>query len=206
MSNLTCMDRFTGSTDLNLTSLCEAIPLSGCVPNLDTNHYHYSPPESVTLELFNRRAMMTYVDNFLYPSDSLASAFILRGNISTNEFLRSINRMDSNIAQCIDSSAIVRCNVPPSGFAQSALLLSNETGIVDVFMRFMFAMRTLLRNRAHLWSFVNEGMHEDFFQEVIDSCEDLVSQYRAAADIDDDNIYGDPDRTIVPEPGMNSSQ
>lgn len=70
------------------------------------------------------------------------------------------------------------CDIPPRGINMSGSMISNSTAIQKPVKRLMSAFDDMLKKRAYLHWYTNEGMDESEFNESYSTMYDLLFEYQ----------------------------
>jgi tubulin beta len=204
MSGVTCCLRFPGQLNQDLRKLAvNLVPfqrlhffLVGSAPltSKSTQDYDNMNVAELTQQMFSPDNMMAAVDP--KKGKYLAASAMFRGNIPTkliDEQMKNIQSKHSSsfvdwIPHNIKSSV---CDVPPTGMNMSGTFIGNTTSIQDMFKRITNQFSLMLKKKAFLHSYLDEGMDEVEFTEVESNVLDLISEYQQYQDATVDDVIED---------------
>ena len=73
--------------------------------------------------------------------------------------------------------SLIRVNFPDKSNARSATMLGQHSRLHVTFRRLEVQVGELLKKRAYLHYYLQEGMEEDEFTEFVDNMKDMVTLY-----------------------------
>ncbi|XP_043801846.1 tubulin beta-1 chain-like [Apis laboriosa] len=201
MSGITTCFRFPGqlNTDLRklLVNLVPFPRLHFFIPGYAPLYSRSSAPyikvdvPELTKQLFHANSMFVYCD----PTKAkfLTVAVIFRGRMSTKfvdeQMLNIRSKNSPHFIEWIPNNIQTAiCDIPPRGINMSASMISNSTAIQRPIKRLMSAFDNMLKKRAYLHWYTNEGMDESEFTESYSTMYNLLFEYQqhqeAVADTD----------------------
>lgn len=190
MSGVTASFRFPGQLNTDLRKLAvNLIPfprlhffMIGFAPLVARGAHKYQAMNvtELTNQVFDAKNMMCAAD----PRSGryLTAAAIYRGQIPTQlvdqEILNIRNKYRDSFVEWIPhnvSSSV--CNVPPKGLDMSATFIGNNTAIQKMFQRVYEQFSLMMKKRAFLHWYTNEGMDTLEFSEAEGNLQDLIQEY-----------------------------
>lgn len=191
MSGITTSLRFPGQINGDLRKLgTNLIPfprLHFFVPGFAplTNQwccvYRAYTVHDLTSQLFDAENLMAACDP--RHGKYLAVAGMFRGRLSVKEVEEEItNIQNKNSAYFVEwipnNIKTTICNVPPKGLKMSATFVGNTTAIQEVFKRINDQFTTMLKKKAFLHWYTEEGMEPSEFDEAFNNVTDLINEYQ----------------------------
>jgi len=191
MSGVTCGLRFPGQLNSDLRKMAvNLVPfprlhffLTGHAPlySSGTESFRQMTISQLTQQMFDPHNMMVACDP--RKGKYLTASCIFRGQVAARDVdaqMLSMQTKDSDsfvpwIPNNIKSSI---CNVAPKGEPISGTFIANSTAIQDVFKRISGQFSMMLRRKAFLHWYLNEGMEELEFTEALSNVNDLVREYQ----------------------------
>ncbi|KAL7673953.1 hypothetical protein ACOME3_000235 [Neoechinorhynchus agilis] len=190
LAGITTCFRFPGQLNADLRKLAtNMVPFSrlhffvpGFAPLHSRGNQFYmkmTVPELVR-QCFDASNMMAACD----PREGkyLTSACIFRGRISMREVEEQIlnvkNKNSPYFVEWIpDSLKMAVCDIPPRGMPRSSTFLGNTTSICTLWKRVGGAFSSMVKKKAFLHWYTNEGMEPREFGEAESSMVDFISEY-----------------------------
>ena len=87
------------------------------------------------------------------------------------------------------------CDTPPPGLQTSATIIANSTAINQLLRRILTRFSGLLKRKAFVHNYTQEGMDEMEFAETESNIDDLVCEYQMAEEtssvVDDEEENGE---------------
>lgn len=196
MSTITCPLRFPVDMNSTLRKLCmNLVPF----PRL---HFTMTSAAPLTLkllkapttrelasQLFEAQNMSCCIDYRIGRYLSVSAVF--RGRVSRKDVYELFDwredKINSYFAEWIPNNVKLSfCDIPQMGTRCSGALIGNSTAIQDVFKKLEEKVRVMLRKKACLNWYTDEGMDEMEFVEALASVNEMNSQYQEMQD-----AYGD---------------
>jgi len=141
--------------------------------------------QELTTQVFSARNFYSNVK----PDDGkyLASAFMFRGSMSSQEVDDTLEKLQTKQAQDfvewipnnIKSSIIM---TPPTTSLMSCTFVANTTALKGIFQRLATQFGAMYRRKAFLHWYKGEGMDEMEFQEADKNVRDLITEYQDKQD------------------------
>jgi len=141
--------------------------------------------KELTTQAFSARNFYSNVK----PDDGkyLASSFVFRGNMTTQEVDESIDKLQTKqaddfvewIPNNVKTSIVV---TPPKTTAMSSTFVANTTALKGIFQRLATQFGAMYRRKAFLHWYKGEGMDEMEFQEADKNVRDLITEYQDKQD------------------------
>ena len=126
----------------------------------------------------------------------------MRGKVSTHDVEEQLFRIrernpDSFVPWIPNNMQLAVCDVPPTGMELSGTLIGNTTAMMDLFKRVNGQFLQMMRKRAFLHLFTNEGVEEGEFNEAESNLVDLIAEYQQYFDtpVGADDEYGNVNET-----------
>ncbi|KAF7593587.1 Tubulin beta chain (Beta tubulin) [Aspergillus hancockii] len=197
MSGITVSLRFPGQLNSDLRKLAVnmipfprlhffmvgSAPLTS--PSRGDHLFHAATVPELTRQMFDPKNMMTACD--IHNGRFLTCCALFRGNVSLKEVedqMRKVqNKNTAHFVEWIPNNfQTTLCSVPPQGLKMSATFVGNSTSIQELFQRVGTQFSAMLRRKAFLHSYTNEGMDEMEFTEAESNMNDLISEYQQYQD------------------------
>ncbi|ELP92709.1 tubulin beta chain, putative [Entamoeba invadens IP1] len=191
MSGITCSLRFPGQLNQDLRKLyVNMIPytrlrfltssIAPVASALEMEYQSLSVSEIIP-QLFERKNMM--VDFNPQNGRYLTASCIMRGNVSTHDveenlFLLREKNTDVFCPWIPNNVQLAVCDVPPKKLKVSGTLISNSTGMVDLFDRIYKQFVAMFTRKAFVYLYTEEGMEESEFLEAGSDIADLIKEYK----------------------------
>merc|ERR1712141_806514 len=141
--------------------------------------------QELTTQAFSARNFYSNVK----PDDGkyLASSFVFRGNMTTNDVDENMDKLQNKqaddfvewIPNNIRSSIV---ETPPVTSTMSATFIANTTALKGIFQRLATQFGAMYRRKAFLHWYKGEGMDEMEFQEADKNVRDLITEYQDKQD------------------------
>eukprot|EP01126_Amoeba_proteus_P004612 TRINITY_DN11532_c0_g1_i1.p1 TRINITY_DN11532_c0_g1~~TRINITY_DN11532_c0_g1_i1.p1 ORF type:complete len:210 (-),score=33.42 TRINITY_DN11532_c0_g1_i1:91-720(-) len=114
----------------------------------------------------------------------ISSCAIFRGNLSIQEIEAVLSTTrEKNSAYFVDwipdNLTGTLCRVPSLGFDVSATLLANSTSIQAVLKRQDINFSLMLKRKAFVHLYVQEGMEVEEFSSALENVRDLIREYQS---------------------------
>ncbi|BFU24241.1 tubulin family protein [Entamoeba histolytica HM-1:IMSS-B] len=191
MSGITCSLRFPGQLNQDLRKL--AVNMNpyprlhffsssiAPVSNALSMKYESLNVQEIIQQLFEKKN--TLVDFDPQSGKYFTSSCIIRGKVSTHDVEEQLFRVreknpDLFIPWIPNNMQLAVCDVPPKGLDLSGTLISNSTAISDMFKRVYKQFVSMLRKKAFIYLYTEEGMEESEFEEAEADLIDLVTEYQ----------------------------
>ncbi|KAL4438553.1 hypothetical protein ABPG74_015451 [Tetrahymena malaccensis] len=201
MSGVTCSMRFPGQLNADLRKLSVNLTpfprlhffTVGIAPLYGRGQAQfaskYDVPE-ILQQAFNPHNMMCASD--VSHGKYLTAALAFRGKVSSYEIekqLLNFQQKNSNhFTEWIPNSMkLSMCDISLDQVPRSAVLISNNTSIQEVFKRINAQYTSMFRRKAFVHWYLDEGMDEMEFNEAEANMNDLVSEYQQYQDSVVDN-------------------
>eukprot|EP01080_Neovahlkampfia_damariscottae_P010998 gene10999-3704_t len=191
MSDVTCSLRFPGQLNSDLRKLAvNLVPfprlhffLIGHAPlaSLTSSTYNSMSVSELTSQVFNSNNMMAACDprNGKY----LTANVTFRGKCSTKDVDDQMTKIQQKEADMFvewipNNIKYSICDVPSVSSDVSATFIGNSTAIQDVFKRVGTQFSAMLKKKAYVHWYIEEGMDEMEFTEAESNMNDLIAEYQ----------------------------
>jgi tubulin beta len=191
MCGITAAFRFPGQLNADLRKLaCSLVPfprlhffIPGIVPITARGAQHYrglNIPDLVN-EMLSIRSMFTTCDP--RGGKYLTCAAIFRGQVSTHmveEYMFNVQHKQSRyFCEWLPNSIKTAfCDIPPRGLKTSAAFIGNNTSIACMWRRLLKDYQTIIRRKAFMHWYIQEGLQEEEFTMANANIEDMISEYQ----------------------------
>ena len=208
MSGVTTCLRFPGQLNADLRKLAvNMIPfprlrffMPGIAPLMSRRDQQYQKisVQQLVSQLFEPRSCMTACD----PRQGryLTVAAMFRGRVSMKEVEDTMvgvqNKFSDNFVPWIPHNTMTAaCDIPPPGVLKAATVIANSTAINQLLRRILTRFSGLLKRKAFVHNYTQEGMDEMEFAETESNIDDLVCEYQMAEEtssvVDDEEENGE---------------
>ena len=204
MTGVTAGIRFPGQLNSNLRKLAvNLIPFPRLhfltmslapLTSRESAPFLHLTVDSVTQQLFDPLNSLCAAD--LRSGRYLTAAAIYRGQATPHEVDSSILKFTSptgsNFVPFLPSVVSTSlCDVPHIGLNLSAVSVANSTANSQVFTRIQNQFSVMLRRKAFLHWYTEEGMDESEFTEASSNVQDLICEYQQYQEDSGDSTYDD---------------
>ncbi|XP_012280885.1 tubulin beta chain-like [Orussus abietinus] len=191
MSGITTSLRFPGQLNADLRKLAvNMVPfprlhffILGFAPLTarDSREYTAVTVPELTKQMFDAKNVMAACDPRF--GKYLTVATMYRGPVSIKEVEEQMSQIQNK-----DSSQFVEwipnniktavCNIPPYNLKMGGTFIGNTTSIQNIFKRILEQFTSMLRRKAFIHWYTNEGMDIMEFSEAESNISDLISEYQ----------------------------
>lgn len=186
--NMTSSSRFAGSLNVDVNELTtNLVPFPGMhflttslSPLYDLADVHV-PPRRLD-QMFSDAFDPAYQLSKCHPRRGIftACALMVRGDVEVSDIRRNIDRIRSklNFVQWnVDGWKTGLCSQPPVGQRHAVLCLSNNTCLMETFLKVRSRFLQLFRKRAFRHHYTSHGMDEGHFNVALSSIDELIGLY-----------------------------
>ncbi|ELP91115.1 tubulin beta-4q chain, putative [Entamoeba invadens IP1] len=190
MSGITCSLRFPGQLNQDLKKLMvNMVPFprlhffSSSIAPLSSAlaiQYETLNVQEIVQQLFERKNMMVDVD----PSNGkyLTTSVFMRGKVSTHDVEQQLFNLRSKSPDMFvpwipNNMQLAVCDVPPKGLNLSGTFIGNSTAMTGLFQRVKGQFNAMLRRKAFMHQYTEEGMDAAEFTEADLNIQDLINEY-----------------------------
>jgi tubulin beta len=170
--------------------------------NMVDNSYDVMGAKELTRELFDSKNAICMAE--LSKGKLLAGAAIYRGKVETSaaeSALASVkDKQSANFVEWIPDNLLSSiCHVPNKDYAMSAVMLGNNTSIQNIFKRLEGQFEPMLRKKAFMHHYLQQGLDWSEMTEAQGNMNDLISEYQQYEAGKADEMYeGDSDDEYEP--------
>ena len=199
MSGVTTCLRFPGQLNADLRKLAvNMVPfprlhffMPAIAPLVSRRDLQYQKMnvEQLVQQLFDARSCMAACD----PRHGryLTVAAMFRGRVSMREVEDMMSRMQNKMSDKFvpwipHNTMTAACDIPPPGVKTSATIIANSTAINHALRRILQRFSNLLKRKAFIHNYTQEGMDEMEFTEAESNMDDLVCEYQMSEDATND--------------------
>ncbi|CAD8098730.1 unnamed protein product [Paramecium sonneborni] len=198
MSGTTCSLRFPNQLNSSLRQLSVNLILFKSINLL----YLFRDCISLQLHMLLQLLNTVYlIDQMFDPQNQFCAihckqgryqtgACLFRGQFSSfeleNQMMQFLKKNHQKLVQNLPNNLnISQCNVSQKGLVNSGTFIGNTTAIKQMFKRIYNNFQAILKRKAFLHWYINEGMDELEFIEAGQNIQNLISEYQQYSEIDD---------------------
>ena len=204
VSGVTSCLRFPGQLNADLRKMAvNMVPfprlhflMPGIAPLVSRRDQQYQKltVEQLIQQLFDSRSCMTACDP--RRGRYLTVASIFRGRVSMREVEDTMARLQNKLSDIFvpwipHNSMTAACDVSLPGVTTSATVIANSTAVNEMIRRILTRFSGLLKRKAFVHNYTQEGMDEMEFTETESNIDDLVCEYQMSEDATIDTTSDD---------------